>query len=149
MLTASGLKKLQEELEELKNKKIPAVVERLSLARAEGDLSENSAYQSAREELEFLENRVAELEAIIDGSPVAKAAPGREGVAVGHTVTVAADNGKKMVFSLVGDWEADPKAGKISGSSPIGRALLGKKPGDKAEVAAPAGKIIYTILSIE
>jgi transcription elongation factor GreA len=148
MLTVNGLKKLQDELEEIKKRKIPAVVERLSMARAEGDLSENSAYQGAREELEFLENRVAELESVIDTGSVVGPAKKSGVVDVGHTVT-ATVSGKKMIFVMVGDWEADPKSGKISSNSPIGKALIGKKVGDKVEVSIPAGKVIYTIISID
>lgn len=147
-LTPEGLKKLQQELEELKNKKIPAVIDRLSLARAEGDLSENSAYHGAKEELEFLENRVSELEDIVEQSNVVAAPKNNNAVGIGSTVTVTI-NSKKLVLAVVGEWEADPKSGKISASSPIGKALMDKKAGDKVEVAVPAGKVIYTISSIE
>ncbi|OGG06181.1 hypothetical protein A2872_04400 [Candidatus Gottesmanbacteria bacterium RIFCSPHIGHO2_01_FULL_42_12] len=147
-LTLGGLKKLQEELAELKNKKIPAVVDRLSLARAEGDLSENSAYQGAKEELEFLENRISQLEDIMEQSSIISAPKGNTVVDIGSTVTVSIGN-RKIVWTVVGEWEADPKSGKISGSSPIGKALMGKKVGDKVEVSIPAGKAVYTITSIE
>ncbi len=147
-ITPAGLKRLQEELEELKNKKIPAVVDRLSLARAEGDLSENSAYQGAKEELEFLENRISQLEDIMEQSALVFAPKNNNLVNIGSTVTVSIGN-RKMVLAVVGEWEADPKTGKISGSSPIGKALMGKKVGDKVEVAIPAGKAVYTITSIE
>lgn len=147
-LTPEGLKKLQQELEELKNKKIPAVIDRLSLARAEGDLSENSAYHGAKEELEFLENRVSELENIVEQSNVVSAPKNNNAVGIGSTVTVTI-NSKKLVLAVVGEWEADPKSGKISASSPIGKALMGRKVGDKVEIAVPAGKVIYTITSIE
>ncbi|MEK7127554.1 MAG: transcription elongation factor GreA [Patescibacteria group bacterium] len=147
-LTPAGLKKLQEELALLKTKKIPAVIDRLSLARAEGDLSENSAYHGAKEQLEFLENRVSELEDILEQSNVVILAKGTHTVNVGSTVMVTV-NGKKIVFYVVGEWEADPKSGKISASSPIGSALMNRRVGDKIEIAVPAGKVIYTITSIE
>lgn len=147
-LTPAGLKKLQQELEELKNKKIPTVIDRLSLARAEGDLSENSAYHGAKEELEFLENHVSELEDILETSRVVAAPKGNSIVGIGSTVTVTV-NGKRMILAVVGEWEADPKLGKISASSPIGSGLMNKKVGEKVEVAVPAGKVIYTITSIE
>src|SRR3989344_9382565 len=94
-LTLGGLKKLQEELAELKNKKIPTVVDRLSLARAEGDLSENSAYHGAKEELEFLENHVAELEDILETSNVVATPKGNNVVGIGSTVTVTVKGKKK------------------------------------------------------
>ncbi len=148
MLTNDGLKELRQELEELQKIRIPDVVERLSKARDDGDLSENSAYQSAREELEFLQGRVSELEEIIKGSTLVAVSHKKDAVDVGCKVTVSV-NGRKDTFVVVGEWEANPVAKKISPSSPLGKALLGKKVGDKVEVQAPAGKLIYTISAIE
>lgn len=148
-LTKDGLTALQNELAELTNIKRPKLVERLSNARSQGDLSENSDYQSAKEELEFLDGRIDELEEVLKRASVVKGkANGDSGVGVGTKVTVKV-NGKETVFDIVGEWEADPVNKKIAHDSPLGVALLGKKVGDKAEVEAPAGKVLYEILAIE
>lgn len=150
LLTQDGREGLKKELDELKNVKLPEVIARVAKAREDGDLSENSAYQFGKQEQEFLEGRIEELEGILKSATmVAKHSNGKKSVVdVGCSVTVTV-GGKKQNFSVVGDWEAKPAEKKISGSSPLGRALLGKKVGEKAEVDAPAGKVLYTILAIE
>lgn len=147
-VTKAGLETLKKELEELMNVKRPKLVDRLSNARAQGDLSENSDYQSAKEELEFLDGRIDELTDVIKTSVVSDTNGKVSGVGIGTKVTVKV-NGKISVFHVVGEWEADPMNKKISDSSPLGLALVGKKVGDKAEVDAPAGKIAYEITAIE
>lgn len=147
-LTKDGLEALKKELAELLNVKRPKLVERLSNARSQGDLSENSDYQSAKEELEFLDGRIDELSGVVQTAVVAGNIKNGDGVGVGTKVTVKV-NGKENVFNVVGDWEADPVNKKISDSSPLGLALVGKRVGDKAEVEAPAGKVVYEILAIE
>jgi transcription elongation factor GreA len=147
-LTKTGLDTLKKELAELLDVKRPKLVERLSNARSQGDLSENSDYQSAKEELEFLDGRIDELTEVVQTAVVADSVKNGDGVGVGTKVTVKV-NGKETVFDMVGDWEADPVNKKISDNSPLGLALVGKKVGDKAEVEAPAGKILYEILAIE
>lgn len=147
MITKSGLAELQKELDELNAVRRPQLVERLSLARSMGDLSENSDYQSAKEDLSFVDGRIAELEDLIKASQVALPATG-DRVDFGHSVTVQI-NGTKAVFQIVGEWEADPMKKKISHSSPLGQALMGKKVGEKVAVDAPAGKVQYTIAGIE
>ena len=147
-LTEAGLEALKRELADLLDVKRPKLVDRLSGARSQGDLSENSDYQSAKEELEFLDGRIDELTEVVQTAVVANGSKNGSGVGVGTKVTVKV-NGKQNVFNMVGDWEADPVNKKISDSSPLGLALVGKKVGDKAEVEAPAGKVIYEILAIE
>jgi len=147
-ITKAGLEALKKELAELSNVKRPKLVDRLSYARQQGDLSENSDYQSAKEELEFLDGRIEELAGVIKVAAVVDDSKKSGGVAVGTKVTLKV-NGKESTFHMVGDWEADPVNKKISDSSPLGLALVGKKVGDKAEVAAPAGKVVYEILAIE
>jgi transcription elongation factor GreA len=110
-------------------------------------LSENSDYQSAKEELEFLDGRIDELSEVVKTAVVADD-PKAGGVGVGAKITVKV-NGKQTIFNIVGEWEADPMNKKISESSPLGLALVGKKVGDHAEVEAPVGKIVYEILAIE
>jgi transcription elongation factor GreA len=147
-ITKSGLDELKRELDELVNVKRPKLVDRLANARSQGDLSENSDYQSAKEELEFLDGRIDELTEVIKISVITNTSGAKGGVGVGTKVTVKV-NGKEVVFHVVGEWEADPMNKKISDSSPLGVALVGKKVGEKAEVEAPAGKVLYEIIAIE
>ncbi len=147
MITKPGLVQLQKELDELNTVRRPQLVERLALARSMGDLSENSDYQSAKEDLSFVDGRIAELEDLIKSAQVI--VPTTSGqVDFGHSVTVQV-NGTKTVFQIVGEWEADPTKKKISHSSPLGQALMGRKVGEKVPVEAPAGKVVYTIAGIE
>jgi transcription elongation factor GreA len=151
LVTAEGLEALKKELNELKNVKLPELIARVAKAREDGDLSENSAYQFGKQEQEFLEGRIDELEEILSHATIINKTDhtgGNGAVDVGCKVTVAV-NGKKQAFNIVGDWEAKPAEAKISGSSPLGRALMGKKIGEKVEVEAPAGKLVYTISAIE
>jgi transcription elongation factor GreA len=146
-LTKQGLLELKAELAGLLNVKRPKLVERLAYARSQGDLSENADYQSAKEELEFLDGRIDELTEVTQTASVVSN-DGKSGINVGAKVTVKVDD-TKMIFDIVGEWEADPVNKKISHDSPLGIALTGKKVGDKVEVEAPAGTIHYEILAIE
>ena len=147
-MTKEGLEALKKELDELVNVKRPRIVERLANARQQGDLSENSDYANAKEELEFLDGRIQELEEVLKKASVVSGISKAQGVAVGTRVTVKV-NGDKHDYKIVGEWEADPANRKISPESPLGQALFGKKVGDKIEVEAPAGKLRYEILAIE
>lgn len=147
-VTKKGLEELTSELENLQKKKRPEVVERVASARTMGDLSENSEYHAAKEELSLVDGRIEELEDIIKKVQIIDENGKSKGVIeLGSQVTIKV-NGKEEIFSLVGEWEADPQEKKISHESPLGKALIGKKPGDKVEVEAPAGKIAYHILKI-
>ena len=147
-ITKQGFESLKKELDELVNTKRPKLVERLSHARSQGDLSENSDYHSARDELEFLDGKIAELEEVLRSAVIVRIGGKSGQVSFGTKVTVSG-NGQKDVYHIVGDWEADPAKKRISHTSPLGSALVGKKVGDKVEVEAPAGKISYKILAIE
>lgn len=147
VLTREGLEELRKEYNELLNIKRPDVVARLAAARGQGDLSENSEYAAARQDLAFIDGRIAELEIVINEAKVV-VTHSKSKVDVGCKVTLHV-NGKKDIFTIVGEWEADPTQKKISHSSPLGKALLGKKTGDKVEVEAPVGKILYKIIHIE
>lgn len=147
-ITKQGFENLKKELDELVNTKRPKLVERLSNARAQGDLSENSDYQNAKEELDFLDGKISELENVINNAEVVGGKKNNGEVAVGTKVTLKVQN-EKHVYYIVGEWEADPTSKKISHNSPLGQALVGKKKGEIAEVEAPAGKVIYEILSIK
>lgn len=147
-LTKEGFRSLEKELAELVNEKRPKLVERLANARSQGDLTENSDYSNAKEELEFLDGRIDELEAVFKNAEIVKNGASKNGgVSVGTKITVRV-NGEKYVYEMVGEWEADPVNKKISPESPLGQALVGKKIGEKAEVKAPAGKLTYEILAI-
>jgi len=146
-LTKSGLEALKKELSELLENKRPKLVARLANAREQGDLAENSDYQSAKEELEFLDGRIDELTDVVKTAVVTNGDK-KDGIGVGTKITVRV-NEKEIIFDMVGEWEADPINKKISDNSPLGLALVGKKVGDIAEVEAPAGKVIYQILAIE
>ena len=114
-----------------------------------GDLSENAEYVAAREELSFIDGRIDELEELIKQAVLIQEThtKGNGTIKLGSTVTVHL-KGKKEVFTLVGEWEADPHEKKISHESPLGKALIGKKVGEKVEVQAPAGTVVYTIASV-
>jgi transcription elongation factor GreA len=148
-ITKKGLKALEDELDQLVNVKRPRLVERLERARQEGDLSENSDYINAREELEFLDGRIDELRDVVENAQVVAENDVRnDEVGIGTVVVVQA-NGSRHEFYIVGEWEADPTQKKISHESPLGKQLVGKKVGDTAEVEAPVGKIVYRILEIK
>src|SRR3989344_2802828 len=140
LITQAGLDRLKAELDNLVNNRRPQLVSRLSQARSMGDLSENSDYQSAKEDLNFTDGRISELEELIKNSAVVAPSSSAQ-IGFGHFVTVKV-NGSQAIFHIVGEWEADPTQKKISHSSPLGLALMGKKVGDRVEVMAPAGKIL-------
>lgn len=147
-LTVRGAEKLKEELARLKNVERHAVIQAISEARAQGDLSENAEYEAAKDKQGFIEGRILEIEGklaaaqIID--PATLNAEGR--VVFGSTVDLEdEDSGAKVTYQIVGDDEADLKQGLISISSPIARALIGKEAGDVAEVQAPGGLRHYEI----
>jgi len=151
-ITAGGAERLKAELQRLKSIERPAIIQAIKEAREKGDLSENAEYEAARERQGFIEGRILELEGkvaalqIID--PVAVDSGGR--IVFGATVLledlVAGDHVK---YQIVGDDEADAKAGLISVSSPIARALIGKAEGDVIEVLAPGGKRDYEVLEVK
>jgi len=146
-LTSQGLKELKVELKELVDEKRPRLIKRVAVARNHGDLSENSEYTAAREDLAFVEGRVEELEELITKAKLIKTKKTKDEIKLGCKVTIKA-NGKKQSFEIVGEWEANPSEQKISHTSPLGKALLGKKKGDKVKIEAPAGKVTYHIQKI-
>lgn len=147
-LTPFGLKKLQEEYREIKEKRIPVIAQKIDEARQQGDLSENAEYHSAREEMAWVQTRLAELDAILQNVEVIKKDGNEKKVGLGSRIKTVTDKFERE-YTIVGAQEADPAKGMISNESPIGRAFIGKKVGDKVEVTVPSGKKIYTILSIE
>ncbi len=150
-LTVRGAQRLKDELQRLKAVERPAVINAISEARAQGDLSENAEYEAAKEKQSFIEGRIAEVESklaaaqVID--PATLDADGR--VVFGATVDLEdLEAGEKVTYQIVGDDEADIKEGKISVSSPISRALIGRVVGDIAVVKAPGGLREYEVLDV-
>jgi transcription elongation factor GreA len=147
-VTKEGLEDLKKEHEDLSSTRRQEVVKRLSAAREMGDLSENAEYSAAREELAFIDGRIDELEEMLKQVVIIDdTTSGTNIVKLGSKVTVK-NNGKQLVYTLVGEWEADPTEKKISHESPIGKALMGKKTGETIDVKAPAGIVTYTIVNI-
>jgi len=150
-MTASGYKALEDEVNHLKNVERHEIIKAIAEARAHGDLSENAEYHAAKERQSFIEGRVMELEdqigraEVIDVSKLSGAT-----VKFGATVTlVDEDTDEKRKYQIVGDVESDVKHGRISLSSPIARALIGKGKGDTVEVSTPGGSRSYEILKVE
>jgi len=150
-LTRRGAEKLKEELARLKSVERHAVIQAISEARAQGDLSENAEYEAAKDKQGFIEGRILEIESklaaaqVIDPSTLD--AEGR--VVFGSTVDLEEEeSGTKVTYQIVGDDEADLKQGLVSISSPIARALIGKTAGDVAEVQAPGGPKSYEIMAV-
>ncbi len=150
-MTVEGERRLKAELARLKSVERPAVIAAIAEARSHGDLSENADYDAAKERQGFIEGRIAELEHKLAGAqvidPASIDADGR--VVFGATVEIEdGDSGARFTWQIVGDDEADIKDGKISVSSPIARALIGKSEGDAAEVVAPGGTRHYDIVAV-
>ncbi|MFL5749488.1 MAG: transcription elongation factor GreA, partial [Chloroflexota bacterium] len=137
-LSKDGLEKLRAELEEMVSVKRPEVAQRIHDAKEHGDLSENAEYEDAKNEQAFVEGRIQTLEAMIKNATLIDEHTSTDHVQIGSTVKVDGDDGAET-FMIVGSAEAKPAAGKISNESPVGRALLGKKKGEKVVVKVPAG----------
>jgi len=146
-LTREGLEKLKKELEDLTANRRPAVIARIQQSKEYGDLAENAEYEDAKNEQSFVEGRIAELEALVGRAKIIEENGCADAVSLGCKVEVQVD-GKKEQYAIVGEGESDPSVGKISYTSPLGQALMGKKIGETAEVNAPDGKITYKVLQI-
>jgi transcription elongation factor GreA len=148
-VTRDGLKKLEEELEYLRTVKRAQVAQRLHDAMGEGDIDENAEYDDAKNEQSFVEGRILTLEAMIKNAVIIQAeGKRRDQVTLGSTVTVSEDGAEAETYHLVGSAEADPRQGRISNESPLGRALLGKRIGDTVTISAPVGTLSFQIISI-
>ena len=150
-MTAQGLVRLEEELRTLRSQERPAIIRAIAEARSHGDLSENAEYHAAKEQQSLNEGRIAELEDKISRAEVIDVSKlSGDTVTFGATVTlVDEDTDEKKVWQLVGETEADAKAGRISISSPLARALIGKKKGASVEVNTPKGAKAYEVTKIE
>ena len=149
-MTVEGEKNLKVELARLKTVERPAVIQAIAEARSHGDLSENADYDAAKERQGFIEGRIQEVEGKLANAQVIDPSTlDVEHVVFGATVELEdSDTGDRVTYQIVGDDEADIKDGKVSVSSPIARALIGKAEGDVADVAAPGGARSYEILAV-
>ncbi|GAA0812882.1 MULTISPECIES: transcription elongation factor GreA [Ligilactobacillus] len=149
-MTLEGKKKLEEELEDLKTNKRAEVIKRIKIARSFGDLSENSEYESAKDEQSFVEGRIKEIDnmlnhaEIIDNENVDV-----DEVSVGKSVTFQEEDDDPETYQIVGAAEADPLNGKISNESPIAKGLVGHKKGEKVTVTTPGGEMTVTIIDVK
>lgn len=150
-LTAGGAERLRQELKRLKSEERPAIIKAIAEARAHGDLKENAEYHAAREQQAFVEGRIRELESTLAHAQIIDVTVIDAGgkVVFGTTVDlIDEETGDELSYRIVGDLEADIKAGMISVSSPIARALIGKQEGDIASVEAPSGIKEYEIVGV-
>lgn len=146
-LTLTGYNELQSELNELQ-KQLPMAIDRVAKAREQGDLAENAEYHAAREDHAAVVGRIEELSDILNRSEIIQNTTSKTQVGVGSRVLVDVNNSSHE-FTIVGEWEADPSAKKISHESPLGKALIGKQVGEEVKVDAPAGVIVYKIKEIK
>lgn len=150
-ITVKGAQRLREELQQLKHVERPAVIEAIAEARAQGDLSENAEYDAARERQGFVEARIGELEGALSNAHFIEPSELDAGGAVvfGATVDIEdLDSGARVTYQIVGDIEADIRQNRISVSSPVARALIGRRQGDVVEVHTPSGVKEYEIVSL-
>lgn len=149
-MTLAGKQKLEEELEYLKTVKRKEVVERIKIARSFGDLSENSEYDSAKEEQGFVEGRISAIESMLRNAIIIEETAGTSDiVTLGKTVTfIELPDGEEEEYTIVGSVEADPFEGRISNDSPIAKALLGRKVDDIVKLTTPGGDMEVRIVSI-
>ena len=150
-MTAPGLQRLEDELRHLKAKERPAIIRAIAEARAHGDLSENAEYHAARERQSFIEGRIAELEEITSAAEVIdpSSLTGDHVKFGAHVWLVDEESEKESAYQIVGVHEADVKSSRLSISSPLAKALIGKKVGDTISVPAPGGDRSYEILGIK
>ncbi|MCS7173296.1 MAG: transcription elongation factor GreA [Armatimonadetes bacterium] len=148
-LTPVGFRKLEEELEYLRTVRRREVAERIRQAKEFGDLSENSEYEDAKNEQAFVEGRIRELEALLRNARVIAENGSNGTVEIGSRVRLRElGTGEEFEFQIVGSAEADPMQNRISHKSPVGQAVLGRRPGEVVEVQTPGGRAVYEIIQI-
>lgn len=149
-MTVRGAERLREELRKLKSEERPRIIKAIAEARAHGDLRENAEYQAAKDQQGFIEGRIKEIEAKLSNIQVidVTTVDARGKVVFGATVELLDESGSEIEYRIVGEDEADIKAGLISFTSPIARALIGKTEGDEVEVAAPGGAKRYEVIAV-
>jgi transcription elongation factor GreA len=146
-LSQEGLDKLREELNEMVTVRRAEVAARIQEAKEHGDITENAEYEDAKNEQAFVEGRIQTLSALIKNAVIIDEHASTAFVGIGSTVDVESEDGKET-FRIVGSAEANPAEGRISNESPVGKALLGHRKGDKVQVSVPAGSWTYKIVSI-
>ena len=148
-LTPEGLKKLEDELEYLRTVRRQEVAQRLHAVLDEQDILENAEYEDAKNEQAFVEGRILTLETILQSAVIIEDRGPADRVSIGSRVTVVEEEEEPETYHIVGSAEADPKSGRISHQSPLGKALLGHRVGDEITVNAPAGVLSFRIIAIE
>lgn len=148
-LTRDGYKKLQEDLEYLRTTKRQEVADRLHEAMEGGELIEDAEYEAAKNEQAFVEGRIQELEMLLANARVIEETGKMEVIQVGATVTIQEEGNDPEIYTIVGPAEANPRAGRISNESPLGKALMDHKAGEKVRVDAPAGPFYVHIMKVE
>jgi transcription elongation factor GreA len=146
-LSKEGLQKLREELEQMVSVRRSEIATRIHDAKEHGDLTENAEYEDAKNEQAFVEGRIQALESMIKNAVLIDENHSTDHVQIGSTVVLQSEDGRET-YTIVGSAEASPGEGKISNESPVGRALLGRRKGDKVLVSVPAGDFTYTIVGI-
>lgn len=146
-ITTEGLKKLRDELHQLKTVKRREIAQRIQEAKELGDLSENAEYVEAKNDQAFVEGRIADLETTVKNAVIIQDVKNADQVRVGSKVTTSND-GAALTYTIVGSNESDPSNGRISNESPLGQAFLGKKVGETVVVTVPSGQRSFTITAI-
>jgi transcription elongation factor GreA len=150
-ITVRGAERLRDELKRLKGEDRPRVIKAIAEARAHGDLSENAEYHAAREQQSFIEGRIGDIESKLANAQIIDVTTLQAGgkVVFGSTVDIAdVENGEEVTYQIVGEDEADIKAGLLSVNSPVARALIGKTKGDEVSVQVPGGTRIFEVIAV-
>ena len=147
-LTAEGKTRLEEELDGLRTRRLPALAVRIQEATEHGDVSDNSEYEDLKAEWVTVEARIRDLEQTLERAEVIRREAGDDAVGLGSRVTLRSDDGEEETWILVSPEEANTLDGTISTESPVGRAVLGCRPGDSPTVTTPGGAIVYTVVSV-
>ena len=149
-MTLEGKRQLEEELEDLKTNKRAEIIKRIKIARSFGDLSENSEYESAKDEQSFVESRIKEIDNMLNHAEIIdNGNVDSDEVSVGKTVTFEEDGEEPETYQIVGAAEADPFNGKISNESPIAKGLVGHKKGEKVTINTPGGEMQVRIVDVK
>ena len=149
LLTPEGFQKLEEELHYLKTVRRPEVAQAIHEAKMDGDVSENAGYDEAKRQQAFLEGRIMTIEGMLKNAVIIESNGPSDTISLGSQVTIQEDGYEPETYVIVGSAESDPGSGRISNESPLGRALLGQRVGDRVKFEAPSGKVEMEVLRIE
>lgn len=148
-LTREGFERLQQELDHLRTEKRREIAERLHEALEDGELIENAEYEAAKNEQAFVEGRIKELELLLASAHIADENQNGDSIQIGSKVTLKPEDGEEEYYVIVGHAEANPRTGRVSNESPMGKSLLNHKAGDKVKIDAPGGAFLVDILKVE